>query len=401
MPAPNPRRLCLSLIALLAAMWCEAARPDTIGAASRLPLRWSVGAEASPLWVIPTNGFLKGDNPAEKRVRSGFSGSLRVGFRFNENSDEGILYPGLYQGIGIGGMGFSPASLLGSPVTAYVYQGLPIARFGTRLSLAYEWKFGAAIGWKHRNYDEEMYNDPVSTRLTAMMAVGLKLQYAASDRFTLSAGVEAVHFSNGNTSLPNAGVNAALASVGVAYSLAPHKPATRAGRSVLAEADRRSWIFDIMAYGAWRRRVVEVGDPVAPQMCPGKFGVAGMQLAPMRVFSRWLAAGPSLDLQWDESAGLEPYWVEGTSDKDIKFRRPPFGKQLKAGISAHAELTMPIFHINAGIGYDFVTPCGDRRFYQSLALKTFISRSLYINIGYRLADFSEPENLMLGLGFRL
>ena len=93
--------------------------------------------------------------------------------------------------------------------------------------------------------------------------------------------------------------------------------------------------------------------------------------------------------------------MEGTWGEGVRFRRPPFGKQLSAGLSAHAELTMPIFAINAGLGYDFVCPDGDRRFYQSLALKTFVTRNLYLNVGYRLGRFRDPQNLMLGLGVRL
>lgn len=70
-------------------------------------------------------------------------------------------------------------------------------------------------------------------------------------------------------------------------------------------------------------------------------------------------------------------------------------------LSAHAELTTPIFALNTGFGYDIVCPYGDKRFYQSLTLKTFITRQLYLNTGYRLGNFKNPQNLMLGIGIRL
>ena len=62
---------------------------------------------------------------------------------------------------------------------------------------------------------------------------------------------------------------------------------------------------------------------------------------------------------------------------------------------------MPIFCINAGLGYNILSPKGDKRFYQSLTLKTFITRSVFINVGYRLGNFKDPQNLMLGAGVRL
>ncbi len=62
---------------------------------------------------------------------------------------------------------------------------------------------------------------------------------------------------------------------------------------------------------------------------------------------------------------------------------------------------MPIFAINAGLGVDLLNPKGDKRFYQSLTLKTFVTEKIFINVGYRLGDFKDPQNLMLGLGVRL
>lgn len=62
---------------------------------------------------------------------------------------------------------------------------------------------------------------------------------------------------------------------------------------------------------------------------------------------------------------------------------------------------MPIFAVNVGLGYDFLNPKGNKRFYQSLTLKTFITRNIFLNVGYRLGNFKDPQNLMLGVGVRL
>lgn len=367
-------------------------------------LQWRVGAEVSAAYVPGTNVFLKGLNPENKRISTALSGGVRAGFSFGESSPAGMLYKGVYQGVGVGAVSFFSDGLLGTPVSAYVYQGAPIVHLSRRLWLGYEWRFGAAMGWHHYDKDYDDTNGAVSTSVTAMMGLGVKLHYALSQRWTLSLGVDGVHYSNGNTSWPNAGVNSIGATIGVAYALNPQPaPASSADAAALAEeADRGRWLYDIMVYGAWRKRVVTVGRYVPEaELCPGRFGVVGLQFSPMRVLNRWVAVGPSLDLQWDESAGLEPYWIEDTYDENIKFERPPFGKQIKVGLSVHAELTMPIFSINAGVGYDFVNPKGDKRFYQSLALKTFVTDKLYLNVGYRLGDFKDPQNLMLGLGLRL
>ncbi len=377
------------------------AMADSIPSAFSRPLQWRVGVEASAACVPGTNPYLKGQNHLGKRISSSLGASLRVDFSFGASTREGMLYRGLYQGIGIGGNTYFAGRLLGSPMTAYAYQGAPICHISDRLWLGYEWKFGAAVGWSH--YDEYEHDDnvSVSTSATAMMALGLKLHYALTDRWRISAGVEASHFSNGNTSWPNGGVNSIGAAISVSYLLTKPQADATAPDWLAREADRGRWMLDIMAFGAWRKRVIIVGDPAERELCPGKFPVAGVQISPLRRINRWVAVGPSLDLQWDQSAGLAPYWVEGTTGADMKFWRPPFRKQVSAGLSAHAELTMPIFAINAGLGYDIINPVGNKRFYQSLTLKTFFGRHVYLNVGYRLANFNDPSNLMLGLGLRL
>ena len=85
----------------------------------------------------------------------------------------------------------------------------------------------------------------------------------------------------------------------------------------------------------------------------------------------------------------------------MKFYRPPFREQFAIGFSLRAELNMPIFSVNVGIGRNVVCKGIDTEvFYQVLALKTFITRRLFLHVGYQLSDFKNPNNLMLGLGWR-
>lgn len=389
-------RLC-SIILVLA---CAGASADTIPHMFREPVEWRVGVDISPAIVPHTNGFLRGSNPEDRDIRASLSGDIRADFSFTPATRRGILYPGLYQGVGIGIRSFFAGSLLGTPVSAYVYQGAPVCHIGSRMWLGYEWQFGAAFGWKHFDTRPPDAEGVVSTSVTAHMGFGLRLHYSLSDRWSMSLGIAASHFSNGNTSWPNGGVNTIGATVGIAYAINPAETAPATDETLATEADRHGWVYDLTAFGAWRRRGVYVGPDAEPQVCPGSFGVLGLQFSPLYRLNRWAAVGPGLDMQWDESAGLAPYWVEGSYGDDIKFRKPPFGKQLSIGISVHAELTMPIFAVNVGLGYDIFNPRGDKAFFQSLTLKTFVTGHIYINTGYRLGDFKDPQNLMLGLGYR-
>ncbi len=153
-----------------------------------------------------------------------------------------------------------------------------------------------------------------------------------------------------------------------------------------------------MAYGAARKRMTWINGEA--ELLPGRFGVAGLNFAPMYNFNRFFRAGLSADVQYDESSGLSRYWVDGTFGDDIKFRRPPFFHQVSLGFSARGELVMPIFSINAGIGYNVLGNSDTRNFYQVLALKIDIWHSCFLHIGYQLNSFHNPNNLMIGVGYR-
>lgn len=389
-----------SLVIILMAISLPA-KPDTIPTGFSRPAEWRISTEISPAWVPGTNSCLRGENLAGKVIDSNLTGTLRMDFSFNPETREGLLYKEVYQGVGIDINTFHADNVLGTPVSLYIYQGAPIAHLSKRLWLGYEWQFGAAFGWKHSNRENAEQNTAVSTSVTAHMGIGLKLHYDIDGRWRMMLGVNAKHYSNGNTSYSNAGVNTIGATVGLAYTINPQKEHHKPAPDIEQEADRRHWFYDIMAYVALRKRIVYIGEYSEPQLCNSVFGIAGLQFAPMYRLNRWVAVGPAANLQWDESAGLAPYMVTGNHDEGMKFMRPPFHKQIKAGLSAHAELTMPVFSLNAGIGYDIINPQGDKRFYQSLALKTFITRRFFLNVGYRLGNFNEPQNLMIGAGIRL
>lgn len=395
----NRKIIALSAVVFLGIQWMMAL--DTVPSGFSRPLEWRGGGELNSGWVPGSNRFLRGENPDGKRIDATAGFDLRADFSFSASTREGMLYKGLRQGIGLGINSYFTNSLLGTPVSLYIYQGGPVARLSRHLRLGYEWQFGAAFGWKHYDAETAENNAVASTSVTAHMGIGVKLYYELSRRWELSAGIVARHYSNGNTSWPNAGLNSVGGSLGISYIFNPLPGDGATDPLIAEEADRGRWFYDIMAFGAWRKRVVSIGNPPVPQLCPGKFGIVGFQFAPSRRLNRWVAVGPAIDAQWDESGGITPYWVEGTADEFLKFYRPPFGKQLSVGVSAHAELTTPIFSLNAGIGYDIVNPKGDKRFYQSLTLKTFITKHIYLNTGYRLGRFSDPQNLMLGVGLRL
>lgn len=389
------------LIAILFLSTSCFANTDSIASGFKMKPEWHIGGELFTDYVFPTDNFFKGANTEHKHITTSTGASLRGGFSFNPDSKEGLLYPGLYQGIALGIRTFYHNSLLGTPGSAYAFQGAPIAHFGRKFHLDYEWNFGIAFGWKHNGYIPITTSSVISTAVTAHMGVAFKLHYDLSKNWTLSLGLGGTHFSNGNTSWRNAGLNSGGVSIGVDYCFNPISSTVSLPACLREEADKKNWFYDLMMFGAWRQRLVYIGEPETEYLAPGKYPVFGLQFAPAVKLNRWIAVGPALDMQWDKSADLSRHWNEESRPDHLTFHPIPFGKQISVGLSAHAELTAPIFSVNAGIGYNVVNPKGDRAFYQSLTVKAFFTKNLFLNVGYRLGAFKDPHNIMLGIGYRI
>lgn len=326
-----------------------------------------------------------------------FSSSLHLnyGFSFTSDSEPGRLYPGVSQGIGVGVNIFQHAASIGVPVSVYLFQEAPICRLGRRVALGYSWNFGASAGWKPSDGLTARSNLIVGSKVNAYINLGLGAIWSLTDDLSLSAGLEITHFSNGNTSFPNPGVNMAGVKVGISKSFGKRPEGTPFMRDTLYKRHHIS--YDLTAYGAWRRRVYRGGE--SPVLLNGHYGIAGLTFSPMWDIKRYFRAGLSADFQWDESSDLKHYHISGNTAEDITFSHPPFFSQVSVGLSARAELVMPIFSVNVGIGYNFIGPSEARASYQMANLKVAITRVLYLNIGYQLQNFQRQNNLMLGIGY--
>ena len=370
-----------------------------------------IEAEVVPGAILHTNKFLRGSNPEVRTMNHSFVARLKYAFMPPPNSEQARVYKGVYQGAGLAFHDFNPQ--LGNPVSAYIFQGATIKTLTRRLSINYEWDFGLTYGWKPYDRDRHPDNHVIGSKMTAYIDAGLYLRWMLSKRWDLNAGATVTHYSNGNTAMPNAGLNVLGAKVSLAYYI--NRDQVNHGdrsRDTLQRRDHGpvpmihyGWHTDVTLYGAWKRKGVDTSE--GAYAIPGVFGVAGFNVNPMYAVNPWLNIGASLDAQYDhgsnitidEEALTEPFW--NGSEENIHI--PAWYHQVAAGVSARAEFVMPYFTINFGIGHNFLNAqtSSFKGFYEVLALKIAMSRRLYLHIGYSIYDFYYPNNLMLGLGYRI
>lgn len=382
---------------------------STCPVSDRSPFRVSdavVHAGLRGTYVAPTNHLLRGDYPGGKRVSAGVAPFVELSVRNAPGSRYGRWYPSAYQGIGVGYQGVLPDRVTGSAALIYALQGATIANISPRLSLDYEWNFGAAIGWRSYDHDSPDYNrdeDAMGSSATAYINLGMYFRYRLSERLGLFGGTEVTHFSNGNTSDPNPGINMLGVRVGISYAFGEVNSLRRADWSGFDPG----MVYDVSCYGAWRRWTYNpfVGsdaDEGKLMLVPGKFAVAGLSINPMYRVNPVFSAGMAFDAQYDEGANLSGRYVTSTPFDDPKFYRTSFRARLSLGVSARMELRMSLFAINIGLGHSVYAPGGRdlRGWYNTFSLKTFLTERVFLLTGYRLYRFNEPGNLMLGCGYR-
>lgn len=362
---------------------------------SRPQLRHRMGIEVRPGYIFPTSSFFRGENLTKTPIENSLSLHLKYSFRFRSNTYADRIYHGVYQGVGVAYYNLYEKQQVGSPLALYLFQGARIAQLSPRLSLNYEWNFGASFGWKPYNEETNPENRVVGSKVNAYLNTNVYLNWALSPRVDLTTGVAATHFSNGNTKFPNAGVNNIGLSVGLIYNLnRPQEISAPTGGSSFIPSFPRHISYDLVLFGSWRRKGVEVGD--AQVASPEAYPVLGFNFAPMYNFGYKFRAGISLDGVYDGSANV--YSPDGYGNE---FKKPEASKQMALGLSGRAEYVMPYFTVGIGLGTNVIHTGSDlKSFYQILALKIELTRSSFLHIGYNLQDFHDPNYLMLGFGFR-
>lgn len=354
-----------------------------------------IEAEALPGAILHTNRFLKGANDEKRTMNHAFSARLKYAFMPPENSLQARTYRGVYQGVGVAYNEYNPQ--LGNPFSVFVFQGARIAAISSQLSFNYEWNLGLTFGWNPYNETTNPDNKVIGSRNTAYLDADFYLAWRLSRQIDVNIGATVSHYSNGNTKFPNAGLNTAGVRVGVAWYAGRHRKEDIP--QLPMPAFTRHMSYDVMVFGAWRRRGFFTNEGAFA--VPGKFAVAGFNAAAMYNISHWFNAGLSLDGVYDHSANLQldSYLKYGVIDENIQ---PPTSEQMALGLSARGEFVMPWFSINMGIGTNIINASRDfKGIYEVLALKTSVTRHVYVNIGYCLKDFRVPNYLMLGIGFRI
>ena len=348
-------------------------------------------------YIFPTNSFVSGRNEREKPLRHEQALHIRYGFQFAPTTNAYRIFGGVYQGIGLGYNCLGDLEELGNPWALYLFQGGRICSFSSRMSFNYEWNFGLSLGWKPYDSESNPFNTVIGSKINAYLNTNFYLNWVLSPRLDLITGVTLTHFSNGNTSFPNAGINVVDGKVGVCYYFNRQDLLlSRRSRVSLLSVFPRHISYDLVLFGAWRRKGYFQDEEFV--YSPKAYQVWGANFAIMYNCGYQFRLGTALDWVYDASSNV---FVKSDTDSPTGFVDPPFNAQVALGVSGRAEFVRPFFIVGIGMGWNVIHRGGDLdSFYQLLTLKITMTRNLFLHIGYSLKEFQDPNFLMLGIGYR-
>lgn len=361
------------------------------------PFIYQLGLEYRPAWVIPSDPFFKTDNAPKFSPGFAQSGHLQYGFGLPESSLGGQVFRHTYQGIGVALFDFGNRKEIGRPLVIYLFQKSGLTRISSRFSIDYEWNFGLSTGWVLYNPRTNPNNIVVGSRVNAYINLAAYTRWQIDQQWSMKAGIDFTHFSNGNTEYPNAGVNLPGIRLGLAYDISKHDTGFSQPNLSRPAKFTRFLSYDMVIFGSWRKKGVKFLESEVAS--PDKYPVVGAYFAPMYNWGYRFRSGLSLDLLYDGSANV--YTEDYIAGTEQQFFTPRWDRQVGLGLSGRVDYVMPLFTVGLGIGTFVLHKGGDMRgTYQAFSLKVRTSKNSFAHIGYNIKNFHEPNYLMLGFGYR-
>lgn len=355
-----------------------------------------LSVELRPAYNLISHGYFNGRNPDNKTIDKCASIHLRYAFEHSPSSRIGGLYPAVYQGIGLATYTFFSDCSVGTPLALYIFQGARLHDFrGRGPSVGYEWNLGYSWGWKP--------NSAMNSRWNVLINIGIPIGWQMEGGWELSLTPDFTHFSNGDTSFPNAGTNTFGLRIGALKEFGPNlrqrvdiKRLVEPSAELVGNTAHRL-VWDLIGYGGWRADRFASNDRLCVVDSPLVNG--GLMLSPLYKLNRYVSLGGSLDLLVDTSANLyDAVWQD---DMLVGYMRPPLWQQTSLGVSLRGELRMGHMAVGIGSGVNLITHGYDmRRYYTSFTLKGFVSEQAFLFVGYRLSSLQYTHNIMYGVGVR-
>lgn len=352
--------------------------------------------------VFKTNTFVQKENA----INTYGAAHLKFGLSSNGTSWKDRAYGLPYFGVGIYTARFKGRSHdLGKPFSVYVFHGATLANLSEHLKFNYEWNLGASFGWDAYDPVDNPENVAIGSEVNVHVGLNFYLKYMTRSGLDLHLGVEASHFSNGATRMPNKGLNIGSVYLEMAYNFGRDGRFIDPYRCPLPPAYEPHYLSDLMVNFSSRQKYSDTKDMGASDIVLNhKFRVLGATYSFMRAPNYRYRYGLSADFVYDESSGVRDYLEINPHDgKEYqRYHKGNVEDRFSLGLSIKGEVVLPGYSIFANFGRNMIHGNKeDNRLYQIVGVKVYLKENFFATFGIRASNFSSAQFLYWNLGYTI
>jgi hypothetical protein len=325
-------------------------------------------------------------------------GSIEVGWQTTGSAayDNILGYPAF--GFGFLTYGFPQTGVLGKPNAFYMFYNAPFHRW-KNFRLNYIIRLGMSYNWQPSDPVSNAGNLVLGSFRNLYIAAGFEGQYYIGERVSVSAGIKFSHFSNGQSSLPNAGMNLLTPHIGVKYDF---NGGERPSYTKLPKPDytpEKHMEYYVQLGNGIRQIFFDSAQTGVVPKTGVSYPVINISAAAQYQFGWTGKFGGGLDfIYW---GAYNPQYEVGAGGI-AQAKKYPFGDYLQLGIFVSYEFVLNNFSIYAQPGWRVIRKEYEGMptdFYQHLGLKYHI-RNLSLGVAIRAINFGQAEYIEWAVGYR-
>jgi lipid A 3-O-deacylase PagL len=361
--------------------------------------------------VLPTNGFLEGENNKGAPIDYYQSASLQYGIETDGRKLWQQIYGYSTWGFSFYGVNFFNSDELGTPSAIYAFIIAPIIKRFNRWSINYEVGFGLTYDWEPFDQETNPYQYAIRLSNTVFIDAGLNADIMIGNHFNFTGGFTFTHFSNGATRVPNMGINLVAPRVGIKYLFKPRP------EFIVNEIPKYNdnCEFIVLLAASSKQLAYEVHDDTDTSYVAETYGIFTLSAGINRQISHKIKFGAGMDIGLDGSYNS---YIKYENRKATERLNAGYGNKLAIGAYGTFELVLNRLSVVMQPGWylyreDWKIPDSPpendisipRRkpggSYQRIGLKYHVLKNLFAGINVRAYDFSIANYIEWNIGYRV
>ena len=294
------------------------------------------------------------------------------------------VYRNPFKGISLTYQNFGNPDVLGSAVTIFAHNTLPIA-VGEMLGTLYA-RVGTGLSYINKRYevDTNPKNNAIGSYFNGY--VNLQLRWRKYfDQWHIGAGIEFAHYSNAAMKVPNLGLNTPMISAEVGYDLHPvrHSDKLESLRTDFFYKDRMADELRLFFIGSSKQNPIKFHEPKNRAV-----------LALQMLYSKGVGK------RWKVDAGIDLIYNDANRHY-LDTSAYTIGETFQLGVFLGASLHVYRAEFITGLGYYVYSPVHPfGRIYNRLGFRYHFSSKLSGMVGIK-AHLGIADYLEFGLAYQL